>query len=75
MEAFVRFLDDKTVQVQTHSEAKDGSAAGEVRRELRAGDSVWGYSPRIALSYYLTVSETGEIVHSNPPMTKMGSPA
>jgi hypothetical protein len=32
-------------------------------------------SPRIALSYYLTVSDTGEIVHSNPPMTKLGSPA
>ena len=32
-------------------------------------------SPRIALSYYLTVSDTGEIVNSNPPMTKLGSPA
>ena len=32
-------------------------------------------SPRIALSYYLTVSDTGEIVHSNPPMTKFSSPA
>jgi hypothetical protein len=27
--------------------------------------------PRIGLSYYLTVSDTGEIVHSNPPMTKL----
>ena len=44
MEASVRFLDDKTVLVQTQSESRDGSAAGEVRRELRAGDSVWGYS-------------------------------
>jgi hypothetical protein len=26
---------------------------------------------RIGLSYYLTVSETGEIIHSNPPMTKV----
>lgn len=26
--------------------------------------------PRIGLSYYLTVSNTGEIIHSNPPMTK-----
>jgi len=25
-------------------------------------------APRIALSYYLTVSDTGEIVHSNPPL-------
>ena len=24
--------------------------------------------PRIGLSYYLTVSDTGEIVHSNPPL-------
>ncbi len=26
--------------------------------------------PRIGSSYYLTVSETGEIIDSNPPMTK-----
>ena len=32
-------------------------------------------SPRIGLSYYLTVSETGEILNSNPPMTKLGSSA
>jgi hypothetical protein len=31
-------------------------------------------SPRIALSYYLTVSDTGEIVHSNPPMKRLGFP-
>jgi hypothetical protein len=30
---------------------------------------------RIGLSYYLTVSETGEIIHSNPPMNKLGSQA
>ena len=30
---------------------------------------------RIGWSYYLTVSETGEILDSNPPMTKLGSPA
>jgi hypothetical protein len=30
-------------------------------------------SARIGLSYYLTVSETGEIINSNPPMTKLGS--
>ena len=30
---------------------------------------------RIGLSYYVTVSETGEIIDSNPPMTKLGSPA
>jgi hypothetical protein len=28
---------------------------------------------RIGLSYYLTVSDTGEIINSNPPMTKVGS--
>ena len=44
METSVRFLDDKTVLVQTQSESKDGSVAGEVSRELKAGDSVWGYS-------------------------------
>ena len=32
-------------------------------------------SPRIGLSYYLTVSATGEIIDSNPPMTQIGSPA
>ena len=32
-------------------------------------------APRIGLSYYLTVSDTGEIIDSNPPLTKLGSPA
>jgi hypothetical protein len=32
-------------------------------------------SPRIGLSYYLTVSETGQIIDSNPPMTKLGTSA
>jgi hypothetical protein len=27
-------------------------------------------SSRIGLSYYLTVSDTGEIIHSDPPMVK-----
>jgi hypothetical protein len=31
-------------------------------------------SARIRSSYYLKVSNTGEIVDSNPPMTKLGSP-
>jgi hypothetical protein len=30
-------------------------------------------APRIGLSYYLTVSDTGEIIDSNPPLTKLGS--
>ena len=33
------------------------------------------FGPRIRSSYYLTVSDTGEILDSNPPMTKLGSPA
>jgi hypothetical protein len=31
------------------------------------------FAPRIGLSYYLTVSETGEIIDSQPPMTKLCS--
>ena len=27
---------------------------------------------RIRSSYYLKVSDTGEIIHSNPPLTKLG---
>jgi hypothetical protein len=30
-------------------------------------------SPHIGLSYYLTVSETGQIINSNPPLTKLGT--
>jgi hypothetical protein len=33
------------------------------------------FAPRIGLSYYLTVSDTGEIIDSNPPMTQLASPA
>jgi hypothetical protein len=29
-------------------------------------------APRILSSYYLKVSDTGEIIHSNPPLTKLG---
>jgi hypothetical protein len=32
-------------------------------------------APRIGLSYYLTVSDTGEIIDSNPPLIQLGSPA
>jgi hypothetical protein len=32
-------------------------------------------APRIGLSYYLTVSDTGEILASNPPLTKLCSSA
>jgi len=30
-------------------------------------------NPRIRWSYYLTVSDSGEILHSDPPMTKSDS--
>ena len=29
-------------------------------------------APRIRSSYYLKVSDTGEIIRSNPPLTKLG---
>lgn len=32
-------------------------------------------NPRIGLSYYLTVSDMGEIIDSNPPLTKLASSA
>jgi hypothetical protein len=32
-------------------------------------------APRIGLSYYLTVSNTGEITHSNPPLIRRCAPA
>ena len=32
-------------------------------------------SRHVGLSYYLTVSDKGEIIHSNPPMAKLGSRA
>jgi hypothetical protein len=32
-------------------------------------------APRIGRSYYLTVSDSGEIIDSDPPMTQLGSPA
>lgn len=32
-------------------------------------------SRHVGLSYYLTVSDKGEIIHSNPPMAKLGSHA
>ena len=32
-------------------------------------------APRITLSYYLTVSESGEIMNSNPPLAKLCSSA
>jgi hypothetical protein len=32
-------------------------------------------APRIRSSYYLKVSDTGEIIDSNPPLSKLGSSA
>ena len=38
-------------------------------------NSVVTSGPRIGLSYYLTVSDTGEILDSNPPLSKLSSSA
>jgi hypothetical protein len=38
-------------------------------------DIVVTIAARIRSSYYLKVSDTGEIIHSNPPLTKLCSPA
>jgi ABC-type Zn2+ transport system substrate-binding protein/surface adhesin len=32
-------------------------------------------APRIGQSYFLTVSDTGEIINSNPPLPQLGSSA
>jgi hypothetical protein len=61
MEACVRFLDEKTVVVQSRSDSSDGSTAGDVCRELRAADSVWGYS-------YEQWREMGEGSHEIGPV-------
>ncbi|TWT80366.1 hypothetical protein CA13_17790 [Planctomycetes bacterium CA13] len=34
------------------------------------GDSAFSTAVHIGASYYLKVSDSGEIVHSNPPLTK-----
>lgn len=39
------------------------------------GDSVFSTEVHIRSSYYLKVSDTGEIIRSNPPLTKLGSSA
>ena len=36
------------------------------------GDSVFSAAAHILSSYYLKVSDTGEIIRSNPPLTKLG---
>ena len=60
MEAIVRFVDDKTVIVQSRSESKGCSTPNDVRRELRAGDSVWGHS-------YEQWRKMGEGIHEIGP--------
>lgn len=39
------------------------------------GDSALSMGVHILSSYYLKVSNTGEIIRSNPPLTKLGSSA
>jgi hypothetical protein len=36
-------------------------------------ETVLMVAPRIGLSFYLMVSDTGEILDSNPPLAKLGS--
>ncbi len=36
------------------------------------GDSTFSMAVQIRASYYLKVSDTGEIIRSNPPLTKLG---
>ena len=36
------------------------------------GDSAFSMAVHIRSSYYLKVSDTGEIIRSNPPLTKLG---
>ena len=39
------------------------------------GDSAYSTNVHIRSSYYLKVSDTGEIIRSNPPLTKLGCSA
>jgi hypothetical protein len=36
-----------------------------------SGDSAFSTHVHIGASYYLKVSDSGEIIHSNPPLTKL----
>jgi hypothetical protein len=49
-ESLMQSLDDNTVLVQAPWESEGGSTAGHVCCELRATDTVWGYSLLLAYS-------------------------
>ena len=61
------------VEVSEHSNGKYRVNIWE-RPELNKNTAVT-ISPRIGPSYYLTVSDKGEIMHSNPPMAELDSHA
>ena len=51
----------------------DGNYRVNIWEQLEPmGDSVFSRAVHIRSSYYLKVSDTGEIIRSNPPLTKLG---
>lgn len=51
----------------------DGNYRVNIWEQLEPiGDSVFSAAAHILSSYYLKVSDTGEIIRSNPPLTKLG---
>jgi len=58
------------VEVDRHH---DGNYRVNIWEELESmGDSVFSTNVHILSSYYLKVSDTGEIIRSTPPLTKLG---
>ncbi len=51
----------------------DGNYRVNIWEQLESmGDSAFSMAVHIRSSYYLKVSDTGEIIRSNPPLTKLG---
>ncbi len=51
----------------------DGNYRVNIWEQLeRTGEYAFSTSVHIRSSYYLKVSDTGEIIRSNPPLTKLG---
>jgi len=51
----------------------DGNYRVNIWEQLEpTGDSAFSICVHIRSSYYLKVSDTGEIIRSNPPLTKLG---
>ena len=58
------------VEVDRHH---DGNYRVNIWEQLEpVGDSAISMGVHIRSSYYLKVSDKGEIIHSNPPLTKVG---